>query len=112
MKGPKKIRRGNQPIPGLVAWYVNRPKALGIFGEARDFPITTKELATLKRRQLGLFDNEYPHVWFMRKTLPDRKGQPCRVAARGRGPGPRNILVEFADGYRVVTHRHAVRRAK
>lgn len=55
MKRPKKIRRGNEPIPGLVAWYANRPKPAGIFGVARDFPVTTRELATLKRRQLTLF---------------------------------------------------------
>ncbi len=50
------------------------------------------------------------HFWRVRTTLPDRTGQRCRVVARGAGPGPRNILVEFADGYRVVTHRYAVRR--
>lgn len=55
---------------------------------------------------------EFPMVWFIRKSLPERKGQRCRVVTRGRGPGPRNILVEFADGYRVVTHRYAVRHAK
>lgn len=55
---------------------------------------------------------ELTHVWFMRKTLPERKGEPCRVVVRGRGPGPKNILVEFADGFRVVSHRHAVRRLK
>jgi hypothetical protein len=50
------------------------------------------------------------HYWRIRKSLPDRFGQPCRVAARGKGPGPRNIAVVFADGYVAVTHRHAVRR--
>ena len=52
---PRKIRRGNEPIPGLVAWMQGRPKPLGIFGPGRDFPITTKELATLRRKQLTLF---------------------------------------------------------
>ena len=50
------------------------------------------------------------HVWFWRARLPDRKGQPCRVLARGNGRGPRNILVEFGDGFRVVSTRFAVRR--
>jgi len=50
------------------------------------------------------------HFWRIRTTLPQRKGDPCRILARARGPGPRNILVEFADGRRVVTHRYAVRR--
>jgi hypothetical protein len=49
----------------------------------------------------------YPYVWFWRSALGDRKGMPCRVLARGR---MNSILVEFEDGYRVVTARYAVRR--
>lgn len=37
-------------------------------------------------------------------------GKPCRVLARGRGPGPRNVLVEFEDGRKFVSHRYAVQR--
>lgn len=53
----------------------------------------------------------FPLVWqwrpsFMRPV--DRKGEFCRVLARGRR---NSILVEFADGFRVVTSRYAVRRA-
>lgn len=47
------------------------------------------------------------HVWFWRTRLPERKGQPCRVLARG---AMNSVLVEFADGLRVVTSRYAVRR--
>ena len=47
------------------------------------------------------------HVWFWRARLPERKGQPCRVLCRGR---MNSILVEFADGFRVVTSRWAVRK--
>ena len=54
---------------------------------------------------------EMTHYWFFKKYLPERNGQPCRVLARGNGAGPRNVLVEFADGYRVVGTRFAVRRA-
>lgn len=59
MKKQKGIRRGNEPIPALVAWLdrARRPVA-GIFGPGRDFPITTKELATLKNRQLDLFQTK------------------------------------------------------
>lgn len=51
-------------------------------------------------------------VWFWRpRPWPgrcvDRKGRRCRVAARG---GMNSVLVEFEDGFRVVTSRHAVRR--
>ncbi len=47
------------------------------------------------------------HTWFWRTRLPERKGQPCRVLARG---SMNTILVEFADGFRVFTSRYAVRR--
>ena len=52
------------------------------------------------------------HVWYFRKYRGDRKGQPCKVLARGRGPGPRNVLVEFKDGERVVGTRYCVRRCQ
>lgn len=50
------------------------------------------------------------HVWWMKRTLPERKGTPCRVIARGKGGGPRNVLVEFEDGFRTVGTRFSVRR--
>ncbi len=69
------------------------------------------------RRTRGFtgFINEPPlpmltHTWFWRATdmrPVDRKGEPCRVLARGK---MNNILVEFADGYRVVVSRYAVRK--
>lgn len=49
------------------------------------------------------------HVWFWKSKLPERKGQPCRVRVIGR---LNNALVEFIDGFKVVTSRHAVRRLK
>lgn len=49
------------------------------------------------------------HFWFWRKKLPDRKGEPCRVLARGN---KNSILVEFADGHQVVTSRFAVRKGE
>lgn len=47
-------------------------------------------------------------VWWWRSRLPERKGQRCRVIARGR---LNSVLVEFEDGTRVVTSRYAVRAA-
>lgn len=38
-----------------------------------------------------------------------RKGEPCRVAARGT---MNSILVVFADGYAMVTSGNAIRKAK
>lgn len=49
----------------------------------------------------------YPLVWFWRSRLPERKGQRCRVVARGK---LNSVLVEFPDGFLVVTSRYAVRR--
>jgi hypothetical protein len=49
----------------------------------------------------------YDHIWFWKTHLPERKGRLCRVLARGR---MNSILVEFEDGYRVVTSRFAVRK--
>lgn len=45
-------------------------------------------------------------VWFWRSRLPERKGEPCEVVARGR---MNSIMVRFADGYTVITSRYAVR---
>lgn len=55
-------------------------------------------------------DDAFPLVWYWR-TRPignPRKGQRCRVIARG---GMNNVLVEFPDGYTVVTSRRATRKA-
>jgi hypothetical protein len=49
------------------------------------------------------------HVWRIKTRLPERKGQACRVLARGK---LNTCLVEFADGTRVVTSRWAVRKRK
>jgi hypothetical protein len=58
-----------------------------------------------RQRRFQPFD----HVWFwlpnpMRRI--DRKGQRCRVLVRG---SKNIVLVEFEDGFTVVTSRHAVR---
>jgi hypothetical protein len=50
-----------------------------------------------------------PFVWWWRVRLPARKGQRCRVLARGR---MNSVMVEFADGFLVVTSRYAVRKAE
>lgn len=49
----------------------------------------------------------FDHVWYWRALLPERKGQPCRVIARG---ALNSALVEFEDGQRVLTSRYAARR--
>ena len=47
------------------------------------------------------------HYWRIRAKHPERYRQPCRVLCRG---SMNSCLVEFADGYRVVTSRWYVRR--
>jgi len=49
------------------------------------------------------------YVWYWKKRLPHFKDKPCRVLASGR---MNSILVEFENGYRVVTSRFAVRLIK
>ena len=51
----------------------------------------------------------FDHIWYWRKRLGQYKNRPCRVLVRGK---KNSILVEFEDGYRVVTSRYAVRRAQ
>jgi hypothetical protein len=52
-------------------------------------------------------EENFTHIWFWRSRLPERKGQLCRVLVRSK---MNSILVEFEDGYRVVTSRYAVRK--
>ncbi len=53
--------------------------------------------------------NEYPYVWRVHTRLPERYGQRCKIHLRG---ALNNVLVEFEDGFTVVTSRNYVRRAK
>ncbi len=62
----------------------------------------------------------FPYVWFWRQkpgwdrgTPPrvfdrDRKGERCRVVARG---SMNSAVIEFEDGYRVCTSRSGIRKA-
>jgi hypothetical protein len=54
-------------------------------------------------------DDAYDYVWHSRKNLPGRKGQRCRVLARGR---MNSVLVEFEDGFRAIVSRFALRRSQ
>jgi hypothetical protein len=55
-------------------------------------------------------DSTFDHVWFWRARLPERKGERCRILVRSRRMN--SCLVEFPDGFRVVTSRNAVRRLR
>lgn len=47
------------------------------------------------------------HYYRVRKWLPERYGQPCRVLVPWSRNG--NVLIEFADGFKVVCPRWSVR---
>jgi len=49
------------------------------------------------------------YVWRVSTRLPERKGQLCKVLARGK---MNNCLVEFLDGLKVITSRNYLRKAK
>jgi len=55
------------------------------------------------------YEERWPYVWHWRTRLPERKGERCRVTARG---ALNSIRVEFADGFSVITSRNAVRKAR
>lgn len=50
----------------------------------------------------------FPYVWRVKTRLPERKGQRCRVNARG---SMNSCEVEFEDGYTVITSRNYLRKA-
>jgi len=53
---------------------------------------------------------DFDHIWWWRTRLPERKGQRCRILVRAKRMN--SVLVEFEDGFRVVTSRYAVRRTR
>lgn len=50
----------------------------------------------------------FPLVWRVRTRFPERHGQACRILVRSRRMN--SALVEFTDGFRVITSRNYVRR--
>jgi hypothetical protein len=46
-----------------------------------------------------------PYIYFWNRC--GRKGQPCKVTARGK---MNSCRVEFADGFVMITSRNAIRR--
>lgn len=64
--------------------------------------------AAKKISRLGIVE-EFPYYWRVRSRLPERFGKACRVIVRG---AMNSALVEFEDGYKVVTSRNYFRRLK
>jgi hypothetical protein len=78
---------------------------MGFRGVSRDTPSAPGRDFVLHERPTASVD--YDHIWWWRKRLPEFKGRPCRVVARG---SLNSALVEFPNGARVVTSRYAVRK--
>jgi len=60
----------------------------------------------------------YTHIWKWSKYPCARWNEPgeykdllCRVQIKSKGPGPKNCLVEFENGHKVVVTNAAVRFA-
>jgi hypothetical protein len=49
------------------------------------------------------------HFYRIKKFGSPRFNEPCRVLARGRNG---NLMIEFADGFRMITVRWGVRKLK
>ena len=49
------------------------------------------------------------HVYYIKKWGSDRFKEKCRILCRGRNG---NLLLEFEDGYQMVTIRYGVRKVK
>lgn len=57
-------------------------------------------------------NERFDYIWFWKGNSQRpifRKGEACRVKTRGK---MNSVLVEFKDGYCVVTSRFAVRKLK
>jgi hypothetical protein len=48
-------------------------------------------------------------IWYWKTRLPERNGQRCKIIARGT---MNSALVEFDDGFKVITSRYAVRKVQ
>lgn len=51
---------------------------------------------------------QFPLRWRVRTRLAQRFGWPCRMRERG---AKNSCVIEFPDGYKVVTSRNYVRKA-
>lgn len=54
-----------------------------------------------------LYGTPFPYIFHWRRE--GRKDQACRVLVRGK---MNSVLVEFQDGFQMVTSRNAIRRKK
>jgi len=65
--------------------------------------------STGRQGMVAVSGGKMKYYWRIRKWLPERFGQLCRILARGK---MNSIIVEFEDGFRVCTSRYFVRKFK
>jgi hypothetical protein len=53
--------------------------------------------------------SEFPYIWRVKTHYPERQGQRCKVLVRGKHMN--SALVEFEDGFKIVTSRNYLRKA-
>jgi hypothetical protein len=118
MGGPARIMKDGRGTGGAVRRNLSARFEEGTGGAAqhsgtpgRDKEMSAPGTAIRAPESSGIVPAEaaWPMVWWWRSHLPERKDQACRVLVRG---ARNSCLVEFPDGFQVVTSRWAVRRRK
>lgn len=72
----------------------------------------------MAKNQVQSFDHVFRHpaqnLWKVMRVRFPYKGKLCRILCEGHGPGPHNLLLEFEDGYKLVTIRRkkSIRKAR
>jgi len=90
----------------IVVWTPNDQEHMLIYGLVVWFP------AHCSMAEMFCEVEIFPYSWAWAKWPTDtcRKGQFCRVVVRSRRMN--SCLLEFEDGYRVVTSRNGLRKRK
>jgi len=47
------------------------------------------------------------HIWYWKKILGTYRGKACKLLKVGK---LNNVLIEFEDGFKVITNRRGLRR--
>lgn len=56
--------------------------------------------------------DSFPYVWVWKKRLPERHGQRCALLIISAPRTMNNCLLQFQDGFLVITSLNGIRRAK
>jgi hypothetical protein len=75
---------------------------------ANGFSVQCRECRNAVSRPDYSLELGFDRFWTWRTRMPERKGQRCRIIVASR---MRSVLIEFEDGYRVVTSSRGVQRS-